>query len=159
MADGVEHVGQQVTVPVVHGDAALAGQVQPVVAEQVDLGLAVAGHECLADHLFQVRVKAGGGLAVGQGHPCPDGAQVEQVARLRRRGWRVPGRVLNGRFDLGDVVQVPGQSLRVLPGDLGDHLARPLREGAGIIGLVRHGYLRLTRFAVGTDERTRTAYS
>ena len=52
MGDGVEHVGAEVAVLVVHGDAALADQVQPALAELVDL-VAVAGHECLVDHLVQ----------------------------------------------------------------------------------------------------------
>jgi hypothetical protein len=63
MADGVEHAGPEVAVLVVHGDAALAGQVQPVLAELADLAAAVAGLECVADRLFQVRFKVWGALA------------------------------------------------------------------------------------------------
>jgi len=79
MGDGVEDVGPEFAVLVVHGDAALAGQVQPTLAQLVDL-VAVAGHECLVDRLFKVRVKVGGGLATGEGLPCLDGAEVEKVA-------------------------------------------------------------------------------
>jgi hypothetical protein len=136
MADGVEHVEPQLAALVVHGDAALAGEFEPTLAQQVDLVVAIVGDERLVDVLFQVgRVKVGRGLAAGQGLPCLDGAEVEDVARLRGRGRRVPGRVPLGRFDLGDAVQVVGQILRAVAGDVGDRLARPLRDGAGIIGL------------------------
>lgn len=112
----------EVSLLVVHGEAALAGQVQPALAELVDWVPAVAGDEALVDRLLQVRqVNVGRGPA-GQGLPCPDGTEVQKVTRVVRRGRRVLSRAPPGRFDLGHLVQVVRQVLRVLPGDLGDGL-------------------------------------
>ena len=73
----------EVSLLVVHGEAALAGQVQPALAELVDWVPAVAGDEALVDRLLQVRqVKVECGPAVGQGLPCPDGTEVQKVTRV-----------------------------------------------------------------------------
>lgn len=90
----------------------------PVLAELLDREDAVAGRECLVDSLLQGgRVDVGGGLAAGQGLPCLDGSEVEEVTRLGRWRGRVPGRAPLGGRDLGDVAQVTVQTLGVLPGD------------------------------------------
>src|SRR5579859_7767493 len=79
--DGLVNVGPQLAVLVVDVDAALAGQLVPVLDELLNRRDAGAGGEQVVQFLEQLgRVHGGGGLPAGEGLPCLDGGQVEVVA-------------------------------------------------------------------------------
>lgn len=112
-ADVDVDVGQQVAVLVVRADAALAGQREPVLAGLPGRGDSVASRECLVDRMSQgERTDAGGRLVAGQGLLCPDGGQVQKVARLRRRHGAGCPALCRLAADPGPVVQVERQVLR-----------------------------------------------
>jgi len=76
--------------------------------------------------------------STGDGLSRLDRGEVELVVGvLGWRGRRGSGAPLGG-FDLEDPVQVEEQGLGVLPGNRGDGLACPFRDGAGVVGCAGH---------------------